>query len=81
MRSFGSRAGDARRIVKPGHVTNRAHVEDIAEATRLVLTGGQPGRIWNVADDDPAPPQDVIVYAAELWACPRRPRNRSTLPA
>ena len=60
------RAGDARRIVKPGHVSNRAHVDDIAEVTRLVLTRGLEGQIWNVADDEPAPPQDVIGYAATL---------------
>ena len=46
--------GDARRIVKPGHVSNRAHVDDIAEATRLVLTSGLEAQIWNVADDEPA---------------------------
>ena len=45
---------------------NRAHVDDIAELTRLVLTRGLEGQIWNVADDEPAPPQDVIVYAAAL---------------
>jgi nucleoside-diphosphate-sugar epimerase len=60
------RAGDARRIVRPGHVSNRAHVDDIAEVTRLVLTAGLEGQIWNVADDEPAPPQDVITYAATL---------------
>ena len=60
------RQGDARRIVKPGHVSNRAHVDDIAEVTRLVLTRGLKGQIWNVADDEPAPPQDVIAYAASL---------------
>jgi nucleoside-diphosphate-sugar epimerase len=60
------RHGEARRIVKPGQVFNRAHVDDIAQLTRLVLTRGLEGRIWNVADDEPAPPQDVIVYAAKL---------------
>lgn len=60
------RAGDGRRIVKPGHVSNRAHVDDIAEVSRLVLTHGLPGQIWNVADDEPAPPQDVVAYAAAL---------------
>jgi nucleoside-diphosphate-sugar epimerase len=58
------RQGEARRIV--GHVVNRAHVDDIAEVTRLVLEGGLDGQIWNVADDEPAPPQDVIAYAAKL---------------
>jgi nucleoside-diphosphate-sugar epimerase len=60
------RRGEARRIVKPGQVFNRAHVDDIAEMSRLVLTRGIKGEIWNVADDEPAPPQDVIAYAAAL---------------
>ncbi len=60
------RQGEARRIVKANHVANRAHVDDIAEVTRLVLERGLDGRIWNVADDEPAPPQDVIAYAAVL---------------
>ena len=47
-------------------MSNRAHVDDIAEVTRLVLTRGLDGQIWNVADDEPAPPQDVIAYAAAL---------------
>jgi nucleoside-diphosphate-sugar epimerase len=58
--------GEARRIVKGGQVFNRAHVDDIAEVTRLVLTKVLPGQIWNVADDEPAPPQDVIACAAAL---------------
>jgi nucleoside-diphosphate-sugar epimerase len=67
--------GDARRIVKPGHVSNRAHVDDIAEVTRLVLTRGLEGQIWNVADDEPAPPQDVIAYAARLIGAPAPPEE------
>ena len=58
--------GEARRIVKPGQVFNRAHVDDIAEISRLVLTRDLKGQIWNVADEEPAPPQDVIAYAAAL---------------
>ena len=58
--------GEARRIVKPGQVFNRAHVDDIAQVTSLVLTQGLSGQIWNVADDEPAPPQDVVAYAATL---------------
>jgi nucleoside-diphosphate-sugar epimerase len=58
--------GEARRIVKQSQVFNRAHVDDIAQATSLVLTRGLEGQIWNVADDEPAPPQDVIAYAAAL---------------
>ncbi len=60
------RRGDARRIVKPGQVFNRTHVDDIAEMSRLVLTRGLEGQVWNVADDEPAPPQDVVAYAAAL---------------
>jgi nucleoside-diphosphate-sugar epimerase len=58
--------GQARRIVKSGQVFNRAHVDDIAEISRLVLTRDLNGQIWNVADCEPAPPQDVIAYAAAL---------------
>ncbi len=69
------RQGQARRIVKPGQVFNRAHVDDIAELTRLVLTRGLPGQIWNVADDEPAPPQDVVAYAAALLGLPPPPEE------
>jgi nucleoside-diphosphate-sugar epimerase len=60
------RHGEARRIVKPDQVFNRAHVDDIAEMSRLVLTRGLEGQVWNVADAEPAPPQDVVAYAAAL---------------
>ena len=60
------RRGEARRIVKPGQVFNRIHVDDLAAvAVRLIEAGG-PGGLWNVADEEPAPPEDVIVFAAEL---------------
>jgi nucleoside-diphosphate-sugar epimerase len=60
------REGDARRIVKAGQVFNRIRVDDIAEVFwRLVASAG-PGGIWNVADEEPAPPQDVIAFAAKL---------------
>ena len=70
------RRGHARRIIKPGQVFNRAHVDDIAEFTRLVLTSGLQGQIWNVADDEPAPPQDVVAYAASLLGLPPPPEER-----
>ncbi|HZZ25587.1 MAG TPA: NAD-dependent epimerase/dehydratase family protein [Roseiarcus sp.] len=60
------RRGEARRIVKPGQVFNRVHVDDIAQVSSLALTHGLEGQIWNVADGEPAPPQDVIAYAAAL---------------
>lgn len=59
------RAGTARRIIKPGQVFNRIHVDDIAGAIMAAIQH-ESGGIWNVCDDEPAPPQDVIAYAAEL---------------
>ncbi|WMS43764.1 SDR family oxidoreductase [Acuticoccus sp. MNP-M23] len=57
--------GRAKRIIKPGQVFNRIHVEDIAQT--LVASIARPARrYYNVADNEPAPPQDVIEYAAGL---------------
>ena len=55
--------GTARRLVKPGQVFNRIHVDDIAGALSL-LARTRTGGIFNVTDDEPAPPQDVVAYAA-----------------
>ena len=60
------RAGTARRIVKPGQVFNRIHVEDIASVLEASIARPRAGAIYNVADDEPAPPEDVVTYAAEL---------------
>lgn len=65
--------GDARRIIKPGQVFSRIHVEDIAQALELSLKAPQPGGVYNLCDDDPAPPQDVIGHAAELLGLPLPP--------
>ncbi|MGN6549282.1 MAG: SDR family oxidoreductase, partial [Pararhizobium sp.] len=58
-------SGTAKRLIKPGQVFNRIHVADIAGATALLAPAGRDG-IWNVTDDEPAPPQDVVTYAARL---------------
>lgn len=58
--------GTARRIVKPGQVFNRIHVEDIAHAVDASLDRPRPGAIYNVTDNEPAPPQDVVTFAASL---------------
>jgi nucleoside-diphosphate-sugar epimerase len=58
--------GSARRINKPGQVFNRIHVDDIALVLEAALTQGKAGAIWNVVDNEPAPPQDVIAHAAEI---------------
>jgi nucleoside-diphosphate-sugar epimerase len=57
--------GDVRRIVKPGQVFNRIHVADIAQATDAAFARKAAG-IFNVADDEPSPPSDPIVFAAQL---------------
>jgi nucleoside-diphosphate-sugar epimerase len=58
--------GTAHRIVKPGQVFNRIHVEDIAAILIASLARPRAGGIYNVADDEPAPAQDVVAYAARL---------------
>jgi len=62
------RKGTARRIVKPRQVFNRIHVVDAAQAIARCLEhcGGEWVNIWNVTDDEPAPPQDVIAHGADL---------------
>ena len=64
------RSGKARRIIKEGQVFGRTHVEDIAQVLYASIKHPNPGRAYNVCDDDPAPPQDVIAYAAELLGVP-----------
>ncbi|AXI48439.1 NAD(P)-dependent oxidoreductase [Sulfitobacter sp. SK012] len=67
------RKGTARRIIKEGQVFSRIHVEDIAQALELSIAAPDPVSIYNLCDDDPAPPQDVIRHAAELLGLPIPP--------
>ncbi|MBM3603360.1 MAG: SDR family oxidoreductase [Alphaproteobacteria bacterium] len=67
------RDGTARRIIKPGQVFSRIHVEDIAQVLLTSIDAPRPIGIYNVCDDDPAPPQDVIAHAAELLGLPVPP--------
>lgn len=67
------RKGTARRIIKDGQVFSRIHVDDIAHGLELSLASPMPGAIFNMCDDDPAPPQDVIGHAAELLGLPTPP--------
>ncbi|MFY0616254.1 SDR family oxidoreductase [Shimia sp.] len=60
------RRGTARRIIKKNQVFSRAHVDDIAQILEASMHAPNPGRIYNVCDDSPAPPQDILSYAAEL---------------
>ncbi len=67
------RAGTARRIVKPGQVFSRIHVEDIATVLEASIERPHPGAIYNVCDDEAAPPEDVIAHAAKLLGLPAPP--------
>ncbi|GGC86121.1 SDR family oxidoreductase [Chelatococcus reniformis] len=60
------RDGRAQRLVKDGQVFNRIHVRDIAAAITAAWDGEVASAVWNVTDDEPGPPQDVIAYAAGL---------------
>lgn len=67
------RDGTARRIIKPGQVFSRIHVQDIAETLLASITRPNPGAIYNVCDDNPAPPEDVLAHAAHLLGLPEPP--------
>jgi len=67
------RAGTARRIVKPGQVFSRIHAEDLAQALLASIRSPSPGAVYNLCDDDPAPPEEVIAHAAELLGLPLPP--------
>jgi len=67
------RNGTARAIVKPGQVFNRIHVEDIANVLAATIARPTAHSLYNVTDDEPAPPQDVLAYAATLLELPPPP--------
>lgn len=67
------RNGTARAIIKPGQVFNRIHVEDIANVLVAAMARPTAHNIYNVTDDEPAPPQDVLAYAAALLKLPPPP--------
>ena len=67
------RDGTARRILKPGQVFSRIHVDDIAQVLAASMRHPDPGAIYNACDDDPASPEDVLSLAAELLNLPEPP--------
>jgi nucleoside-diphosphate-sugar epimerase len=69
----GLRRGTARRIIKPGQIFNRIHVDDVARALICAIDTATGHSIYNVCDDEPAPPEDVVAYAAELLGMPVPP--------
>ena len=60
------RHGRARRIGKPGHVFSRIHLADITNVLEVSMYHPRGGAVYNVCDDEPAPPGDVIACAAAL---------------
>lgn len=60
------RAGTARRIDKPGQVFSRIHVADLVSVLLASMARPRPGAIYNVCDDEPAPPAAVVAEAARL---------------
>jgi nucleoside-diphosphate-sugar epimerase len=58
--------GTAKRVIRPGQVFSRIHVDDIAGILKASIAKPNPTSAYNVADDEPCPPQDVITYAAAL---------------
>lgn len=58
--------GTARRIDKPGQVFSRIHLADISQILLASIDRPHAGRAYNLCDDEPAPPQDVVAFAAEL---------------
>jgi nucleoside-diphosphate-sugar epimerase len=67
------RNGTARRIIRENQYFSRIHVDDIAAVLAASIAHPVPGAIYNVADDDPSPPEDVLAEAARLLGLPLPP--------
>jgi nucleoside-diphosphate-sugar epimerase len=75
-------AGEARRVIKPGHVFSRIHVDDLAAALQASLDTLAPGRAYNICDDEPCSAAEVTGYAAALLsvtAPPEQPFDAASL--
>jgi nucleoside-diphosphate-sugar epimerase len=60
------RAGKAQRIARPGHVFSRIHVEDIVGTLWASMNRPNPSSIYNVADDEPTEPENLLIEASKL---------------
>lgn len=67
------RAGRGRRVVKPGQVFSRIHIDDIVGILEASVARPRHGAAYNCCDDEAAPPQDVIAFACELLGEPVPP--------
>jgi len=68
------KSGKAKQIIKKNQLFSRIHVEDIANTLEASILKPKPGSIYNVCDDFPAPPEEVILYAARLLGLPDPPK-------
>lgn len=68
------RDGSARQIIKQNQVFSRTHVQDIAQVLAASIAAPQAGQMYNVCDDNPAPPEEVLCYAADLLGAPHPPK-------
>jgi nucleoside-diphosphate-sugar epimerase len=73
--------GTARAVIKDGHVVNRIHIDDIVRAVLASIDKPKPQIIYNIADGNPAPPQDVLDYAAQLIGAKLAPRVEANDPS
>lgn len=62
--------GKARQVVRPGLVFNRLHVADLASGVQAAMQRPARDALHLLSDDEPAPPQDVVAYAAALSGLP-----------
>ena len=67
------RSGEARRIVAPGQVFSRIHVDDLAAGLAASIARPRPGGVYNLCDDEPAANSDVVAHAARLLGMPAPP--------
>ena len=65
--------GTAKRVIKPGQIFSRIHVEDIAGVLEASISRPDPGRAYNVCDDEASPPQEVVEFGARLLGLPVPP--------
>jgi nucleoside-diphosphate-sugar epimerase len=70
------RAGSAKRIIAPGHLFSRIHIADIVAVLAASIDAPNPGAIYNLCDDEPAPPAEVTDFAAGLLGLPSPPARR-----
>jgi len=69
------RTGEAQRVIKPGHVFSRIHVDDIAAGLEASIHQVERPGVYNLCDDEPTGPADVNAYAAELLGLPLPPET------